>query len=458
MKSILLLFATVFFCVGHVGRSAIEVDRPDMVLFIADDLSIDDCALYGNTEIATPNLDALAREGLTFDRAYVASPSCAPSRAALLTGNYGVRTGAMYNHQLPREDVRKWPSYFQEQGYEVVAIGKVAHYAQVTSYGFDHASSYKFHEDDCVRKAVQWLKRRKSDQPLCLIVGTNWPHTPWPKRGTLDPDSLHLAPKLADTPETRVARSRYAAAVSNADRDLGLMWQAVKEYLPTETLFVFSSDHGSPFPFSKWNLYEDGVHVPLVVSWPGRVPTGQRTAAMVSWVDFMPTLLEAAGADPRTAAPHIDGRSFLPVVTGGVSEHREKIFAAHSGDGSLNFYPARSVRVGRWKYIRNLDPSLEFHSHIDRKWEGTGFWPSWERAAKHDAGIAGLVASYLHRPAEELYDLETDPDEIHNLASDPARRGILTQLRAEVRAWMASIDDQGLPTEMANHPRPRRAN
>ena len=147
---------------------------------------------------------------------------------ALLTGCYNFRNGAMFNQQRPRADVKKWPAYFQAMAYEVVAIGTVAHYDQVTTYGFDGAGFYKYHEDVCIEKAVEWLAGRKSDKPLCLLVGTNWPHVPWPQEGILSPDSLTLPAKIADTPETRLARTRYAAAVDFADRDLGLVRAAAR--------------------------------------------------------------------------------------------------------------------------------------------------------------------------------------------------------------------------------------
>ncbi|WP_193212811.1 sulfatase family protein [Luteolibacter marinus] len=432
-------------------------DRPpDLVIFLADDLSVEDCTPYGNRGIKSPHMQALAEEGLTFDRAYVASPSCAPSRAALLTARYGLRSGSTFNHQPVDTGIRRWPSFFQDLGYQVVAIGKVAHYAQVTSYGFDKASFYKYHQDACVEKAVEWLAQRKSRKPLCLFVGTNWPHVPWPVKSKIPPDSLKLPPELADTPETRVARARYAAAVGNADRDLGQVRAAVKRHLPEETVFLFTSDHGSQFPFSKWNLYEAGLRVPLIVSWPGHVAANQRTGAMVSWLDLMPTLMEIAGADPAKAAPGIDGRSFLPVLKDPAKPHRDRILATHSGDGKFNFFPARSVRIGRWKYIRNIDPTLEFHSHVDLASKDTGYWPSWVRDAKDNPKIAAIVQRYLHRPAEELYNLESDPDELVNLVAKSEHADELTRLRGAVDEWMKSLDDHGMATEKARRPAPKR--
>jgi N-sulfoglucosamine sulfohydrolase len=429
--------------------------RPDIVMFIADDMSVKDSSAYGNTQIPSPNMTALAKEGLTFDLAYATSPTCAPSRAALLTGCYNIRNGVMFNQQPAKPEIKKWPAYFQALGYEVVAIGKVSHYGHVTTYGFDYAAFYKYHEDVCVEKSVEWLSQRKSDKPLCLLVGTNFPHVPWPKRGTLSPADLTLPARIADTPETRAARTRYAAAVTRADSDLGMVREAARKYLPQDTLFVFSADQGAQWPFAKWNLYDAGLHVPLIVVWQGHVAANKRTAAMVSWLDILPTLLEVAGANPKTAAPDIDGRSFMGVLTGATDKHRDRVFATHSGDGKVNFYPSRSVRLGTWKYIRNLDSSLEFHTHIDLLPGDTGYWPSWVQHAKTDTTIASLVQQYHHRPAEELFDLATDPDELKNLAADPNHAADLGRLRAALDEWMTAQHDQGLATERAMKPAAR---
>lgn len=450
------LFLAILLGLAHIAAAADT--RPNLVLFLADDLSAADTSVYGNREIPTPNMASLARDGLVFDAAYVASPSCAPSRAALLSGRYGLRNGSTFNHQALADNVKKWPAYFKELGYEVVAIGKVAHYGQVTSYGFDYAGFFKYHEDICIEKAVEWLAARRSNKPLCLLVGTNWPHVPWPREARLSPDTLTIPPKLADTPETRIARAAYSTAVMNADRDLGMVREAAKKHLSANTVFVFSADHGTQFPFRKWNLYEGGLRVPLIVAWPKHVAAGRRTSAMVSWIDFLPTLLQIAGADPAMAAPDIDGRSFAGVLSGKTETHRDRIFGTHSGDGNMNFYPARSVRIGNWKYIRNLDSSLEFHSHVDLAPKDTAYWPSWVREAPHNPVIADLVQRYLHRPSEELYNLETDPDELHNLAGEGTHAAQMKMLRAALDEWMRSLDDQGMPTEYAHKPVPKRGN
>ena len=163
-----------------ISRAGLGAGLPNIVVFITDDHSYLDSSAAGSKDVATPNLERVTRDGMTFARAFAVSPSCAPSRAALLTGLYPVENGAMFNQQPPRREVKKLPAYLKELGYEVVAFGKVAHYAQVNQYGFDVAEHFTYHDDVCVAAAVEWLQKRTSDKPLCLMVGTNWPHVPWP--------------------------------------------------------------------------------------------------------------------------------------------------------------------------------------------------------------------------------------------------------------------------------------
>ncbi len=421
---------------------------PDVVVFLTDDLSQLDCSPYGGIGIHTPNMQRLAESGLTFTRAYVASPSCAPSRAALLTGLMPARNGAEANHSKPRAEVKKWPVYFQELGYEVVAFGKVSHYKHTADYGFDYFANDTFHDHAGIPAAVEFLKNRKQSKqvnvkPLCLFVGSNWPHVPWPEKDLgYDPDRLRLPAGSIDTPETRAWRARYAAAVTKGDNDLGLIRNASSDYLPQETLFLFSSDHGAQWPFSKWNLYESGVCVPLIVAWPGKVKAGTRTDAMVNWTDLLPTLLEAAGGKAPT---DIDGYSFLPVLTGESNSHRESIFTTHANDNRMNVYPSRAVRNERWKYILNLHPEYAFTTHIDLVAGGLGqrnFFASWEAAAKTDTNAAAILKRYHARPAEELYDLTHDPHEQNNVASDPKYSKLLAGLRTKLSAWINEQGDQ----------------
>jgi N-sulfoglucosamine sulfohydrolase len=289
---------------------------------------------------------------------------------------------------------------------------------------------------------VKFLQTRDRTKPLCLFVGSNWPHVPWPEENLgYDPNPLPLPAGSIDTPATRVWRARYAAAVTKADDDLGLIIDAAQTTLGERTLFLMSADHGAQWPFAKWNCYEAGVLVPLIVAWPGVVQPGSRTAAMVSWVDFLPTLLEAAGGK---APPDLDGVSFLPVLRGSTSTHRDRIFTTHSGDGRWNIYPIRSLRLGDWKYIRNVHPEFAYTTHIDLPGNlgQRAYFSTWEAAGQKLPAAAAIVQRYHARPAEELYDLARDPHEQHNLASDSTHAARLTSMRHAMLEWIREQGDR----------------
>jgi arylsulfatase A-like enzyme len=436
---------------GSQERAESAVQRPNIVVFLTDDQDQLDTTVYSGRKVRTPNMERLAAAGMTLTHAFVASPSCAPSRAALLTGLMPARNGAEDNHARPRKELKKWPAYFQELGYEVVSFGKVAHYGHGKEYGFDHAAYEGFQDHRGIEAAVNFLAKRdlNSSKPLCIFVGTHWPHRPWPRSpGEYDPAKVDVPPTHADTPVTRAFRARYYNAVTKADEYLGNIHDAARKHLGEKTIFVFSSDHGAQWPFGKWNLYDAGIRVPLIVCWPGVIKPGTRSAAMVSWVDLLPTLLEAGGGTPPENGlrdGQIDGRSFLGVLRGESDQHRDRIFASHSGDREMNVYPMRSVRTVGWKYIWNLHPEFQYTTHVDRAQDEdeVGYWRSWERAAADgDAHAAKLVQRYRQRPANELYDLSNDPFEQRNLASEPAHSARIKSLREELETWMRQQGDQ----------------
>ncbi len=417
-------------------------NRPNMVVFLSDDHTWRDSSVYGSPDIQTPNMARLAAAGMTFDNAYVASPSCAPSRAALLTGMWPARNGAEANHAKPEESLRKLPAYLHELGYEVVSFGKVGHYKQTPDYGFDIARHYNYHEDIAVPKALEWLQERDSQQPLCLFVGTNWPHVPWPGEDVhsdIRPDAQVVPPNHVDNEVTRARRARYVAAIRNMDDELGAVYDLVRKKLGEDTFFLHTSDHGAQWPFGKWTLYDDGIRTPLIVSWPGKIKAGVRTQGMVSWIDILPTLIDVAGGEKPEG---IDGRSFLPVLTGKTQAHRDAIFATHSGDGNNNVYPMRGVTTpDGWKYIRNLHPEYLFTTHITTKPGDTGYWPSWVQEAETKPAASTLIKRYQQRPGEELYFVKDDPFEQRNLVDDPKHAERLNDLRKRLDEWMTANND-----------------
>jgi N-sulfoglucosamine sulfohydrolase len=251
------------------------------------------------------------------------------------------RNGAEANHAKPRAEIRKLPAYLKELGYEVVAFGKVSHYKYTADYGFDSFALDGFHQHASVPAALKFLRERKSGQPLCIFVGSNWPHVPWPEQGEgYGTNRLALPAMHADTAETRHARARYYSAVTRMDSQLGQVLDTARQTLGTNTVLLHTSDHGAQFPFAKWNCYDAGIRVSLLVSWPGVIQPGTRTDAMVSWIDLLPTFVEIAGGRAPT---NLDGRSFAAVLTGRTNGHHDRIFTTHSGDGNMNVYPIRGI-------------------------------------------------------------------------------------------------------------------
>ncbi|KLU04213.1 Choline-sulfatase [Rhodopirellula islandica] len=433
------LAITVFF--GAAIATAKEVERqPDIVVYLADDLSASDLALYGGTNIETPAIDQLAQEGMTFDRAFVASPSCAPSRAALLTGLMPARNGAEENHTYPREDVLKLPVVLNELGYQTVAFGKVAHLRSAPDYQFD--THDRAQDIPAVRKNVRaFLENRNDPRPLALFVGVSNPHVPWPSESTVDPQSMTLPVKLLDTPQTRVQRSRYLQEVKDLDAYLGELRQLADKHLSEDRLFLFSSDHGAQFPFGKWTLYDEGIRIPLIVSREGMIEAGSRTDAMVSWVDILPTLIEVGGGE---VPQEIDGKSFAGVLQDPAKRHRERIFTTHSGDKMMNVYLSRSIRTDQYKLIWNPHPEFAFTTHIDLLLRATSgdYFKEWTEAAKSDPHAADVVASHHGRPEFELFDLTGDPNETKNLADDPELASVRSRLLAELKDWMRTQGDE----------------
>lgn len=434
-----------------VSDSRGQSSMPNIVVYLSDDHSQFDSSLYGAADIPMPNLEKLAADGMVFSHAFVASPSCAPSRAAMLTGLMPARNGAEANHTYPTKGTHYLISDLRAIGYEVAAFGKVAHGRERggKQAGFDSMvgpSSYvKLREN-----VARYLQERRSERPLCLFVGISNPHVPWPRDSSFDAEQVKLPPTFLDTPSTRSHRASYYEEIRELDLLLGELREMSAAHLGDDLLFLHTSDHGSQWPFGKWTLYDYGIRVPLVVSWPGRIRSGSKSDAMVSWIDILPTLIDVAGGKVPSG---LDGRSFADVLTGKKGSHRKRIFTTHSGDGNMNIYPIRSVRNRDWKLIHNLHPEFAFTNHSDllRKDGAGAYWSEWAEMAKHDERAKRVVDRYYHRPEFELYQLSQDKYEQNNLADDPEQASRLAEMKEELGEWMTNQGDQ---RKVYNEPRP----
>ena len=201
------------------------------------------------------------------------------------------------------------------------------------------------------------------------------------------------------------------------------------------------SDNGRPFPGAKTTLYDEGIHLPLIVASPAQGKRGVRNGALVSWIDIVPTILDWAGVSPPPA-PQLSGRSILPILEQANPPGWDRVFASHGFHEIQQYYPMRALRTREYKYIVNLAAALEFPVAGD-----VAASPTWRAiAARTSVGLgARTLDAFLHRPAEELYDLQKDPAEVHNLAKDPSHRQVLERMRAEMAKFRADTRDPWLP-------------
>ncbi len=443
-----LIFGGAF---ALVNVSLYAAEKPNMLLFIADDHGFEQSEPYGSNSVLTPNMQIAADMGLVFDCAYVASPASGPSRGALLSGLMSARNGAISNHRTPMPQTQTMISTLKAQGYEVVAFGKVAHSdKQADMCDFDMYNMSV--NNDYISVALKkYLDQRSSTKPICVMVGDRRPHVPWTGERTYDPSKMEIPSYLIDTPETREHWAMYQSEITAMDSSIGRVREIFNNYLGNENyLFVYTSDHGAQWPFGKWNLYERGVRTPLIVSWPGHIEAGGRTNAMVSWIDLIPTFIDLAGGKSPEG---IDGESFAEVLRDPKSKHRDEIHTTHTSDGTMNLYPIRAMRDKEFKYIRNLRPDCYHsnHSDIQRKENSGEYWFSWEELAKTDSHAAEVIEKYYKRPAEELYNLEDDPQETNNLANDPKYSTKLEEMRSKVDSWITSQGDK-LPLPPKSYP------
>lgn len=435
-------------------------EKPNVLLVIGDDMNWRDCEPYGSKQVKTPNMQKLADEGMRFDRMFTSTAMCAPTRQQLYTGMWPVRNGAYPNHSGVYKGVKSLPHHLKALGYRVGLIGKT-HFKPKESYPFDMLAGGKGGASNT--KAIARFVNSDKSQPYCLIVCSNEPHGPYTMGdpNLYDPDKIEVPPYLVDTPTTRRVLAKYMMEITYLDGQLGECMKIVDESGRRDnTMVVFTSEQGSGFPFGgKWTCYENGLKTDFIVRWPGRVKAGSANEALTQYIDFVPTVIEAAGGDPTTidtGCPDakgyrgFDGRSFLGVLEGKTDSHRDYVFGAHTTRGIINgsdCYPVRSVRSKTHKLIWNPNHEVTFTNAVTRTGENSIFG-SWIDAGKTDPKAAARAKAYQYRPEWELYDLTKDEYELNNLADDPAYAQIKVALKKELDRWMAQQGDEGNATEM----------
>jgi uncharacterized sulfatase len=429
-------------CVSWLAHAA----PPNFLLIIADDCTYRDLGVYGG-QAKTPHLEKLAGEGMKFTRCFQAAPMCSPTRHALYTGLYPVKSGAYPNHTMAFDWVRSIAHYLQSTGYTTHLSGKT-HISPRSVFPFKYSMRAGDGDPDPAAFSAALRHSAETKQPFLFIAASNEPHGPWNKGdpSQYPPESLRLPPVLVDTLETRDGFSRYLAEITDFDSQVGELVGLLDQSPHRDnTLVIVLSEQGNGLPFAKWTCYDAGLASACIARWPGKVMPGSVSDALVEYVDVVPTFLEAAGV----ARPGIlDGRSFVPVLTGAAATHKTHVFGLQTTrgvTGGSESYGIRSVRDARYRYIRNLTPEATFKNSVT---SGQPF-KSWKKKAEAgDSQAQRLVHDYQHRPAEELFDCETDPWNRTNLAGDPSFSGQLAELRARLETWMKQQGDEGQPTEM----------
>jgi N-sulfoglucosamine sulfohydrolase len=382
---------------------------------------------YGHG-IPTPNIQALADQGVLFRHAFCAAPTCSASRACLLTGQYGHSNGMFglahrgwslndYSHHIVHT--------LHEIGYGSVLIGEQHISKRPDAIGYDEVIKVPTSHVESVAPLAIEVLRRQHDRPLFMSVGFFETHRDWLGPGSLADEHYSQPPhNLPDTPEVRGDIAGFRASARSLDHGVGTVLAALdRARMDRETLVIFTTDHGMPFPGAKATLYDRGLGVMLILRGPPPFDGGRVVDSLASHIDLFPTVCEFLGIE---RPDFLQGVSLMPVLSGETAEVRDEIFAGSTWHAA--YEPQRCIRTRRWKYIRRWG---------DRRrpvLANTDDGPSKDLLLLHGWGDREI-------PAEQLYDLLFDPNEANDLARDPAYAGVLADLRERLERWQRDTGD-----------------
>ncbi len=426
--------------------SAAFAARPNILWISAEDINAH-LGCYGDPHAITPNLDSLAGQGIRFTHAYTSAGVCAPCRSGIITGMYQNSIGTHHmrcNAVLPKW-LKPFPMLLRKAGYYCTNNSK-------TDYQFSKPSRSEIWDESGSR--AHWKKRAK-DQPFFAVFNYTGCHESGIaseakyKAVTRDlaagqrQDAAKLTtlpPYYPDTPVTREDWKRNYELITAMDAWVGKLIAEVKEAgLYEETIIFFWTDHGVGLPRAKRWLYESGTRVPLVVRIPGS-QGGVVDGQLVSSVDFAPTVLNLAGLEVPT---HLQGRAFLG---DGLSAPRDYVYGARDRMDE-RYDIIRAVRDSRFRYIRNFEPLKPYYQYMNTPEKGATMMEIRRAEKEGTLTEIGKLFSASRKPVEELYDVQEDPHEIHNLASDPNYAQKLIKMRKSLAKWQRDIGDIGLIPE-----------
>ena len=422
--------------VAGLADPACGSEKPNIVFFIADDVSQEDFGCYGHPSIKTPNIDALAAGGMRFNNAYLTTSSCSPSRCSIITGRYPHNTGAPELHvKLPEAQIR-FPELLRQAGYYTALSGK-NHMFGKKDRAFDKISSGKGpgKEEDW----VELIQDRPKDKPFFFWFASTDAHRGWGINGdapVYDNDEIVVPPYLVDTEETRKDLTGYYHEVSRFDHYVGLVTAELKKQgVLDDTLIVVSADNGRPFPRCKSRLYDSGIKTPWIVHFPKTIQSPSVTQSLISVIDLSATCLELAGVEKPEC---VQGQSFVSILKDPKAEVREMTFSEHNWHVYKNH--ERMVRFGDFVYIKN-----NFPDQPNLCYESDTKYPAGEELWKaHAAGKTTPAQQQVFAnpcPEEELFKLSGDPDQLTNLAFNPKFADELEQARRLLGYWTEQTGD-----------------
>lgn len=444
--------------------------RPNILFAISDDQSWTFTGANGCNYVNTPSFDRIAREGVNLTHAYCAAPQCSPCRAAILTGRHiwQLEEAGTHASNFPKK-FTVFTSLLEGSGYQLGYTGKPWGPGNWEITGWQrNPAGPAFNElkmdapkgianTDYAANFESFFSHREPDKPFFFWFGCHEPHRSYNKgigaKAGKDPQQVDVPAFLPDTPEIRNDLLDYAVEIEWFDVHLGRIIKLLEEAGELDnTLIVVTSDNGMPFPRAKANLYDYGVRMPLAVRWPGKIKPGRVVDDFISFVDFAPTFLLAAGLTPPE---DMTGKSFLNVLQsdqgGVVDPERDKVFTGrerhtHARPDNLG-YPSRAVRTNEYLYILNLKPDRWPAGNPTGSGDPEGYHdidgsPSKTFMLENKTKYAKLFALTVgKRPAEELYDMQNDPYCMNNMAEQTGYGQIKNDLRTMLEKALTEQKD-----------------
>jgi len=400
---------------------------------------------YGDPIARTPNLDKLAREGVVYERCF-AMPVCAPSRFTLITGMYPTTCGPAH-HMRAQGKIPSWlkgfPAHLRAAGYYTSNNSKTDYNAPIgLKEAWNVSGTQGHYRNRAAGQPFFSVFNHEVTHESCLFPETELPLNFPP----FDPATMRIPPYQPDTPDVRADWARYYNHMTLLDNQIAAKLKGLADAgLAEDTIVFYYSDNGGVLPRSKRFLQESGTHVPLIVYYPPKwrhlapAAPGSRIKDPVHFVDFAPTMLSLAGVK---IPDYMQGRAFAGPARGAPNE-----FVFCTRDRMDERYDMmRSVMDSRWLYIHNYRPDLSYVQPITYMFRARGY-QSWARVAKEGKLTPATAMFWGEKPTEELYDSLADPDNLHNLAADPAQRQTLDRMRAALASRVVANNDNGFLPE-----------